>query len=546
MKIDVRWINLLIGLLATVAGLFASSSAFAAVAIQPDGKIVVARDQLVARYNPGGSLDQSFDGNGYIKVPGFAQDVVVQPDGKLLILAGGVVYRYEPDGSLDRSFGGGDGAAWGLGFQMTLAPDGSLVLAGFSTSGCFRAGPCSIDGTLAKLHPDGTPDVTFDGDGYVYLPGEEFTAAPALYPDGRILAGGGRSLIRFLPNGQLDPSFGGGDGVIRPPIPIDGLDVQADGRILAGGAQNRLFLEDGDTYATRFLADGAVDQSYGEKGVAQAQVARSGTFGGGATALVGADGTVVVGEALRPCETGTGPAPCTEPSDIVLARFTSSGGLDSTFGSGAVARTQLDPSPYALDLAASDDRLIAESAVQGRAPTSALIAYEPNGVIDPGFGAGGVVLPPPVPRCAGRLATSVGTPEDDYGLHGEVVVGLAGNDLVGDAEVACGGNGADALIGLGSDQWFSGGAGADTLLLGNGSDKGFGGPGTDLLAGAGGSDRLEGGSGEDELFGELGSDALLGGRGADRLFGGDGNDLLIGGLGLDHLVGGAGADSVRP
>ena len=67
-------------------------------ALQPDGKIVVAGtssrypefDMAVARYNPDGSLDTTFDGDGMVKVDfqnsderGYA--VVVQPDGKIVV-----------------------------------------------------------------------------------------------------------------------------------------------------------------------------------------------------------------------------------------------------------------------------------------------------------------------------------------------------------------------------------------------------------------------------------------------------------------------------
>ena len=91
-------------------------------ALQPDGKIVVAGtssrypqfDMAVARYNPDGSLDTTFDGDGMVKVDfqnsderGYA--VAVQPDGKIIVA--GVSYittwgdfalaRLCPNGALD-------------------------------------------------------------------------------------------------------------------------------------------------------------------------------------------------------------------------------------------------------------------------------------------------------------------------------------------------------------------------------------------------------------------------------------------------------------
>jgi uncharacterized delta-60 repeat protein len=87
----------------------------AAAAIQQDGKIVVAggsfrggRDDFaLARYNPDGSLDASFSGDGKV-VTDFggsqsARDLALQPDGKLVVAGDGVIARYNPDGTLDSS-----------------------------------------------------------------------------------------------------------------------------------------------------------------------------------------------------------------------------------------------------------------------------------------------------------------------------------------------------------------------------------------------------------------------------------------------------------
>ena len=68
----------------------------AAVAVQPDGKVVVAGpyalgagDLLVARYNTDGSLDDSFSGDGWRNVSfgfaDFAEAVAIAPDGKIVV-----------------------------------------------------------------------------------------------------------------------------------------------------------------------------------------------------------------------------------------------------------------------------------------------------------------------------------------------------------------------------------------------------------------------------------------------------------------------------
>src|SRR5207244_8640942 len=78
------------------------SSEASAVAIQPDGKIVVvgntSNDDLlgqhdefaIARYNPNGTLDKSFDDDGRKSIElqdeSDAHDVVLQKDGKIVVV----------------------------------------------------------------------------------------------------------------------------------------------------------------------------------------------------------------------------------------------------------------------------------------------------------------------------------------------------------------------------------------------------------------------------------------------------------------------------
>ena len=84
-----------------------------AVAIQSDGKIIVGGSHLL-RYNANGSLDPTFDLDGYVTLDFNASAVIVQSDGK--IVAAGTLYtgstpdfalaRYNTNGSLDTTFNG--------------------------------------------------------------------------------------------------------------------------------------------------------------------------------------------------------------------------------------------------------------------------------------------------------------------------------------------------------------------------------------------------------------------------------------------------------
>jgi uncharacterized delta-60 repeat protein len=130
-----------------------------AVALQPDGKIIVVgasfltittsvSDFAVARYNPDGSPDNSFsdDGifwRGFVSVDESGNAVALQPDGKIIVAgqskdAGGnydfALLRFNSDGTPDIPFGivttdfGGEDYA----YDVALRPDGKILLAGES------------------------------------------------------------------------------------------------------------------------------------------------------------------------------------------------------------------------------------------------------------------------------------------------------------------------------------------------------------------------------------------------------------------------------
>ena len=112
-----------------VVTLIGEGDAFGRVALQADGKIVMAGTAsvggvhkfAVARYSNNGSLDPTFDGDGIVTT-GFNYDfgegyaVAIQPDGKIIVVGNTAVpngafgdydfavARYHTDGSLDTSF----------------------------------------------------------------------------------------------------------------------------------------------------------------------------------------------------------------------------------------------------------------------------------------------------------------------------------------------------------------------------------------------------------------------------------------------------------
>jgi uncharacterized delta-60 repeat protein len=287
-----------------------------AVALQADGKIVavgVASDEFaVVRYNADGTLDRSFDGDG-IKTFDFdflgsspvARTVLVQLDGRILI--GGDAYtglingnidfafaRLNPDGSFDSSFDGdgkrvvgfgGTESATAMALDYTGTPAtnpryGSIVAVG---SG---GGEEHSQLLVARLKPDGSLDSSFDGDGRVglfYAAGHATTAdGVVIQSDGRIVVAGdttvvsgtplnGLVLVRFLPNGAVDGSFGpNGNGWAFTDFGIyhesaADLIESADGGLLVGGS-DRPTDSGGKSVIAAYTANGLADTRFGGTG----------------------------------------------------------------------------------------------------------------------------------------------------------------------------------------------------------------------------------------------------------------------------------------
>lgn len=154
-----------------VGGWYASAGA---VAIQSTGKIVITGNSslghVIARFNTNGSLDTSFDVDGTVITPlaNGGSALAVLSDGK--VLAGGnfdngsdhdfAVLRYNPNGSLDTTFDGDGMATMDFGGSdgvsaLAVQADGSIVTAGSSDD----------DFGVARFMADGSVDTGFNGDG---------------------------------------------------------------------------------------------------------------------------------------------------------------------------------------------------------------------------------------------------------------------------------------------------------------------------------------------------------------------------------------------
>lgn len=231
-----------------------------AIVKQPDGKVLVSGDfqtlneqptGQVARLNADGTPDLAFRTQAGSGPDQLISSMAVQADGKILLGGAYGISRYNgvpvtnpvrlnADGSLDTSFAPG-GTGW-LGEIRSIAvqPDGKILVGG-SLYATFNGQPAH---GLIRLLPSGALDTSFNtGTGFDGTTGDRLVAELALQPDGKIVAAGSFSMVngqsraaiaRLNANGSLDATFNAGldaQGIVL------GLALQADGKVLVGGAQ---------------------------------------------------------------------------------------------------------------------------------------------------------------------------------------------------------------------------------------------------------------------------------------------------------------------
>jgi uncharacterized delta-60 repeat protein len=331
-----------------------------ALAVRPDGKVVVAGGAAVppriyngfaiARYTVAGKLDRTFGRNGKVlmyfgsrrsNVSNLAA-VAIQADGKVVAVGfssywpiGGrssfALARYTVRGRLDRSFGRDgkvltDFAPRGSSNANAVAiqPDGKIVAAG----GAFISDRDYKEKfALARYNADGTLDRSFGNRGKVVTKvGELFTEAIGVIvqPDGKLLVAGNGALARYGADGKLDMSFGSGGMALDGVRHVSAVAMQRDRKLVtAGTGMGPHYLK---FSLARFLEDGSRDESFGRPGKLLADF---GTRAVGNAVVVRTDGKVVVAGTVG-------------GRDFALARYSSSGRLDGSFGSGGKVRTDFD------------------------------------------------------------------------------------------------------------------------------------------------------------------------------------------------------------
>jgi uncharacterized delta-60 repeat protein len=322
--------------------------ASAHVAEEPDGSLVViagTTNQELIRYLPDGRIDRSFGsgGSSKVEVPGFdlsVSDLAVDSKGRTVVFGTAtdygtivaqpgppssnsgplfrhlaVVLRYDRRGDLDPTFGGGDGT---LTTDFGLPPQAGYPGQGNATEAAVTGGAGTIDSEDRPIVIGGMPE------GFSFCVGRGFSYEVI-----------DKLIARFTPAGELDPSFGEGDGI----SPLDGVERVSD---IALGGRGRLTLaatpqepcpKGRDFTVIRLHLNGALDRSFGGDGTRRYRLGSPGRL------LLDRHGRMYVAASAE---------------DEGVVRLTPDGDIDRTFGKRGVAIVDLPGGQSGASLTAVD------------------------------------------------------------------------------------------------------------------------------------------------------------------------------------------------
>ena len=370
-----------------------------------------------------GDLDSEFGTDGKVLTDfdhstDIAKAVAIQADGKLVVV--GTTYRdndfsaedfalarYNPDGTLDKLFGFGGkvqtdfpGLA-AVASSVIIQPDGKIVVAG----GAFPLFTFLGDSKLVRYNSNGSLDASFGNGGIVTttFPAGSYAFDLALQPDGKIIAAGtvfvdfnpGESsntdfaITRYNPDGTPDAAFGNGGQVSTDFLGLEddafSVLIQPDGKIVAVGSAN-----DPATFydfaAVRYLSDGTVDTTFGVAGKVHTDFGDQ-NFDRARSAALQGDGRIVAAGFAISQNGGV--------QNFAVARYNSNGVLDTGFGTGGM--TQIDFGNCCQGatklLLQSNGKIITVGGSSGESSEDDffLARLTPTGVLDATFGAGGKV-----------------------------------------------------------------------------------------------------------------------------------------------------------
>ena len=320
-----------------------------------------------ARYTPAGVLDKTFGNNGKFTAPNGGTvvtpvangnneggtSVAVQSNGAIVVVGeanGGFgLVRYTPSGGLDTTFGKGGIVITPVGNEgnagagtVVVQSNGKIVVAGYAYYGGNE------EFAVARYTASGALDTTFGTGGIVLTPvgdGDAYANGIAVQSNGDIVVGGYAyydgyefAVARYTPSGALDTTFGTGGIVLTVVGNYNecygyGIALQGNGDIVqVGEADNNGYYV---FSLVRYTGSGTLDSTFGSGGIVLTDVG-DGDDSSATCVAVQSNGDIVAGGWTYYYEDYGYYA-------FAVARYTSNGSLDSTFGPGGIVVTQLTP-----------------------------------------------------------------------------------------------------------------------------------------------------------------------------------------------------------
>lgn len=389
-----------------------------AVAVQPDGKILVAGfingtstintyDMVVYRFNEDGTYDNTFDGDGKLIInPGRNDGVdamLIQPDGRILLAGytgdasnclGKCYVRLNTDGSLDNTFGTGGWVAYDYGVcsptvqvmrGLDIDASGNIYSGGYINSGA--SGPALW---LYKIKQDGSLDNSFDGDGAIYMAGE-LTNCVSLNNNKLLLNLGdiNKGVLRLNADGTLDNTFDSDGYLLFSSFMCNNLYVNDQNKILIIGTSLLPNNEGKGIDLFKINDDGSLDNSFGNNGMVHHSIFVDNVPPNQYNFLATSSRIYSVGNSTCPtcsdmCSNTLVPSPCINESsdgsrDFVIVAFNSSdGSLVNDFASNGIKVISVvsgnKDEAYGAALDASGNIIMAGFTESGGAPVNRDIA----------------------------------------------------------------------------------------------------------------------------------------------------------------------------
>lgn len=376
-----------------------------------DGTTTQTYTITVTRPPPGpGSLDFSFNGTGKVTtlmsgIGGYGYKVALQPDGKVLVAGYATVSgqdqfalaRYNPDGSADSTFNGTGRVTTPLGennalaFNLALQNDGRTILVGQVSDGT------NTDFAVVRYQSDGSLDSSFNGTGKVITSldvGDDFANGVALQSDGKIVVVGRASdgtqdhfaVVRYNSDGSLDTSFNPADhsGKVLTAVGVSNdtassVAIQNDGKIVVAGSS--LGIDSAyQTAVVRYNSDGSLDSDFNFIGKVTTKIGSTGSLG--YAVRLQSDGKIVVSGAVQ-----------NSNYDVTLLRYGTNGSLDPAFGNNGIAITTIGAShDWGHSLALQGDGKIVVGGKSDNPNTFSVLRYNADGALDGTFGTSGKVI----------------------------------------------------------------------------------------------------------------------------------------------------------